>query len=63
MDIPVSKVARCLKIAQEPISLGKHHRREEDSHLGDLIEDKSILNPADAFASNLREITDEGWRH
>ncbi|MDT5059601.1 MAG: polymerase primary sigma factor [Acidobacteriota bacterium] len=60
MDIPVSKVRKVLKIAQEPISLETPIGEEEDSHLGDFIEDKSILNPADAVvASNLRAITDE----
>jgi RNA polymerase primary sigma factor len=60
MEIPVSKVRKVLKIAQEPISLETPIGEEEDSHLGDFIEDKSILNPADAVvASNLREITDE----
>ncbi len=60
MDIPVSKVRKVLKIAQEPISLETPIGEEEDSHLGDFIEDKTILNPADAVvASNLREITDE----
>jgi len=60
MDIPVSKVRKVLKIAQEPISLETPIGEEEDSHLGDFIEDKSILNPSDAVvASNLREITDE----
>src|SRR5687767_6523648 len=60
MDIPVTKVRKVLKIAQEPISLETPIGEEEDSHLGDFIEDKSILNPADAVvASNLREITDE----
>ncbi len=60
MDIPVSKVRKVLKIAQEPISLETPIGEEEDSHLGDFIEDKTILNPADAvITSNLREITDE----
>ena len=60
MDIPVSKVRKVLKIAQEPISLETPIGEEEDSHLGDFIEDKSIPNPADSVvASNLREITDE----
>ncbi|HEX7176691.1 MAG TPA: RNA polymerase sigma factor RpoD [Pyrinomonadaceae bacterium] len=60
MDIPVSKVRKVLKIAQEPISLETPIGEEEDSHLGDFIEDKSIQNPADSVvASNLREITDE----
>ncbi|HEX8143928.1 MAG TPA: RNA polymerase sigma factor RpoD [Pyrinomonadaceae bacterium] len=60
MDIPVSKVRKVLKIAQEPISLETPIGEEDDSHLGDFIEDKSIMNPADAVvASNLRAITDE----
>jgi RNA polymerase primary sigma factor len=60
MDIPVSKVRKVLKIAQEPISLETPIGEEEDSHLGDFIEDRSILNPADAVvAANLRVITDE----
>ncbi len=60
MDISVSKVRKVLKIAQEPISLETPIGEEEDSHLGDFIEDKSILNPAESVTfSNLREITDE----
>ncbi len=60
MDIPVSKVRKVLKIAQEPISLETPIGEEEDSHLGDFIEDKSILNPAESVTfANLREITDE----
>ena len=60
MDIPVSKVRKVLKIAQEPISLETPIGEEEDSHLGDFIEDKTITNPSDAvITSNLREITEE----
>jgi RNA polymerase primary sigma factor len=60
MEIPVSKVRKVLKIAQEPISLETPIGEEENSHLGDFIEDKSIVNPADAvIASNLRHATDE----
>jgi RNA polymerase primary sigma factor len=60
MDIPVSKVRKVLKIAQEPISLETPIGEEEDSHLGDFIEDRTITNPADAVIStNLREITEE----
>ncbi len=60
MDIPVSKVRKVLKIAQEPISLETPIGEEEDSHLGDFIEDRSILNPAESVTfGNLREITDE----
>ncbi|MFL6215293.1 MAG: RNA polymerase sigma factor RpoD [Blastocatellia bacterium] len=60
MDIPVAKVRKVLKIAQEPISLETPIGEEDDSHLGDFIEDKNIANPADAvITSNLREITEE----
>jgi len=60
MDMPVSKVRKVLKIAQEPISLETPIGEEEDSHLGDFIEDKMIANPAEAvITSNLREVTDE----
>ncbi len=60
MEIPVSKVRKVLKIAQEPISLETPIGEEEDSHLGDFIEDKSILNPSESVTfANLREITDE----
>jgi RNA polymerase primary sigma factor len=60
MDIPVSKVRKVLKIAQEPISLETPIGEEEDSHLGDFIEDKTIANPADSVITlNLREITEE----
>lgn len=60
MDIPVAKVRKVLKIAQEPISLETPIGEEEDSHLGDFIEDKSIVNPAEAVINtNLREITEE----
>jgi RNA polymerase primary sigma factor len=60
MDIPVSKVRKVLKIAQEPISLETPIGEEEDSHLGDFIEDKTIANPADSVITlNLQEITEE----
>lgn len=60
MDMPVSKVRKVLKIAQEPISLETPIGEEEDSHLGDFIEDKMMANPAEAvISSNLREVTDE----
>jgi RNA polymerase primary sigma factor len=60
MDIPASKVRKVLKIAQEPISLETPIGEEEDSHLGDFIEDKTIQNPAEAVINlNLREITEE----
>ncbi len=59
MDIPVSKVRKVLKIAQEPISLETPIGEEEDSHLGDFIEDRGIVSPADAVINlNLREQTE-----
>ena len=59
MDIPVIKVQKVLKIAQEPISLETPIGDEEDSHLGDFIEDKQIVSPAEAVISlNLKEQTD-----
>ena len=48
MDIPIEKVRRVLKIAKEPISLETPIGEEEDSHLGDFIEDKKFATPADA---------------
>src|SRR5207245_3983520 len=46
MDIPVVKVRKVLKIAQEPISLETPIGEEEDSHLGDFIEDRGVVSPA-----------------
>ena len=58
MDIPVAKVRKVLKIAQEPISLETPIGEEEDSHLGDFIEDKAVVSPSDAVISlNLKEQT------
>jgi RNA polymerase primary sigma factor len=50
MQMSVEKVRRVLKIAQEPISLETPIGEEEDSHLGDFIEDKSVISPAKAAA-------------
>jgi RNA polymerase primary sigma factor len=59
MDIPVSKVRKVLKIAQEPISLETPIGEEEDSHLGDFIEDRQVVSPSDAVINlNLKEQTD-----
>ena len=59
MDIPVSKVRKVLKIAQEPISLETPIGEEEDSHLGDFIEDRNVVSPSDAVINlNLKEQTD-----
>jgi RNA polymerase primary sigma factor len=58
MDIAVSKVRKILKIAQEPISLETPIGEEEDSHLGDFIEDKAVVSPSDAVINlNLKEQT------
>jgi len=58
MDIPVAKVRKILKIAQEPISLETPIGEEEDSHLGDFIEDKAVISPSEAVISlNLKEQT------
>jgi RNA polymerase primary sigma factor len=58
MDIPVAKVRKILKIAQEPISLETPVGEEEDSHLGDFIEDKAVVSPSDAVINlNLKEQT------
>ena len=59
MDLPVSKVRKVMKIAQEPISLETPIGEEEDSHLGDFIEDKAVVSPSDAHISlNLKEQTE-----
>jgi RNA polymerase primary sigma factor len=58
MDIAVAKVRKILKIAQEPISLETPIGEEEDSHLGDFIEDKAVVSPSDAVINlNLKEQT------
>ena len=63
MDIPVAKVRKVLKIAQEPISLETPIGEEEDSHLGDFIEDRMAVSPADAVISvNLKEYTSQVLR-
>jgi len=58
MEIPLDKVRKVLKIAKEPISLETPVGEEEDSHLGDFIEDKRVLSPSDAVINlNLQEQT------
>jgi len=58
MGIPVAKVRKVLKIAQEPISLETPIGEEEDSHLGDFIEDRAVTSPVDAVIQlNLKEQT------
>ncbi len=58
MDMPASKVRKIMKIAQEPISLETPIGEEEDSHLGDFIEDRQVVSPIDAvIVANLRDQT------
>ncbi len=58
MELPLDKVRKVLKIAKEPISLETPIGEEEDSHLGDFIEDKKIISPSEAVINlNLSEQT------
>src|SRR4030042_1978413 len=58
MEMPLDKVRKVLKIAKEPISLETPIGEEEDSHLGDFIEDKAMVSPQDAVINmNLSETT------
>ena len=58
MEFPLEKVRKVLKIAKEPISLETPIGEEEDSHLGDFIEDKKIISPGEAVVNhNLGEQT------
>jgi len=58
MELPLEKVRKVLKIAKEPISLETPIGEEEDSHLGDFIEDKAVTSPSEAVISlNLAEQT------
>jgi DNA-directed RNA polymerase sigma subunit (sigma70/sigma32) len=58
LGMPLEKVRKVLKIAKEPLSLETPIGDEEDSHLGDFIEDKNAILPIDAaIQSNLRETT------
>ncbi len=58
MEIPVERVRKVLKLAKEPLSLDTPIGEEEDSHLGDFIEDQSAISPADAMiTTNLAEET------
>ncbi len=63
MDMPVSKVRKIIKTAQQPISLETPIGEEEDGHLGDFIEDNVILSPPDAVTHiNLREKIEEALK-
>jgi RNA polymerase primary sigma factor len=58
MSVPVDRVRKIKQLAQQPISLETPIGEEEDSHLGDFIEDKAVVSPAEAVISlNLKEQT------
>jgi len=60
MGIPVSKVRKVLKVGQQPLSLETPIGQEEDSHLGDFIEDRGAVSPADVVIDfNLKEMTEQ----
>ncbi|HEX7706755.1 MAG TPA: RNA polymerase sigma factor RpoD [Thermoanaerobaculia bacterium] len=63
MDMPVAKVRKIMKIAQEPISLETPIGEEEDSHLGDFIEDRAVISPIEhVIVANLKEQTSKVLR-
>ncbi|MCJ7486361.1 MAG: RNA polymerase sigma factor RpoD [Candidatus Aminicenantes bacterium] len=63
MDLPVSKVCKIIKVAQQPLSLETPIGEEEDSHLGDFIEDKLIPSPPDTVIHiNLKEQIEEALK-
>jgi RNA polymerase primary sigma factor len=58
MEVPIDKVRKVLRIAREPISLETPIGEEDDSHLGDFIEDKTFMSPSEAAVNlNLSEQT------
>ena len=61
MDMPVGKVRKVMKIAQEPISLETPIGEEEDSHLGDFIEDKAVVSPVEQVVSQRLKETVRTW--
>jgi len=64
IDIPVAKVRKVPKIAQQSIPLETPVGEEEDSHLGDFIEDRSVVSPAEAAINvNLKDETEQGPAH
>ena len=60
MDMPVERVREILKISQEPVSLETPIGEEEDSHLGDFIQDDNVPVPAEAAAFTLLQGTAGG---
>ncbi len=64
MDIPAAKVRKVLEIMRTPISLETPIGEEEDSHLADLIEDRTVVSPAEAVINvNLKEQTEHQLLH
>ncbi len=64
MGFSVAKVRQILKIAQDPISLETPIGDEEDSHLGNFIEDKTAMSPVESvMAANRRKVTEDALRH
>jgi len=63
MEIPLEKVRKVLKIAREPISLETPIGEEEDSHLGDFIEDKKFMLPSDAAVNLNRGTNPQSFGH
>ena len=64
MDMPVERVREILKISQEPVSLETPIGEEEDSHLGDFIQDDNVPVPADAaVVYSLKRTVRRGFRH
>jgi RNA polymerase primary sigma factor len=60
MQIPVTSVRKALKVAQQPVSLETPIGQEEDSHLGDFLEDRNALSPTEAVINNnLRDTTQQ----
>jgi RNA polymerase primary sigma factor len=60
MGLPVSNVRKARKVAQQPVSLETPIGQEEDSHLGDLLEDRHLVSPMDAVINiNLKETTEQ----
>jgi RNA polymerase primary sigma factor len=60
MEMPEEKIRKILKISKEPISMETPIGDDDDSHLGDFIEDASTLSPSDAaLYASLREVTKE----
>ena len=61
LQMPVEKVRRVMKIAKEPVSLESPVGEEDDSHLGDFIEDENVLLPLDStIHGNLKDVTTRG---